>query len=281
MRCGRRRTFDADSRIDPGFPWLEADDRFDFPDADETCGTVVAVGGNLSPGMILSAYEQGIFPWFNDDDPLYWQSPDPRFVITAETFHVPSRLARTVKKNEFEILVDTSFERVIGCCSTVSREGQCGSWITDDMMEAYVELHRLGVAHSVEAWKDGHLAGGLYGLYMGDVFFGESMFTRVSDAAKVAFVTFAREFFGPMGGKLIDSQVYTDNMARFGGINISRTAYLRKLGEALGGGTTHDGTSGHERKGRRAFAVQERVTASGAPAIGVAADGSYSGGVNL
>lgn len=256
MRCGKRRTFDADSRFDPDFPWFDADDRFEFPDAAETNGTVVAVGGNLSPGMILSAYEQGIFPWFNDDDPLYWQSPDPRFVILPETFHIPSRLARSMKKREFDIRVDTSFERVIGCCSSVSREGQCGSWITDDMIDAYVDLHRLGIAHSIEAWKDGQLVGGLYGLYLGDVFFGESMFTRVNDAAKVAFVTFAQIFFTSMGGKLIDSQVYTDNMARFGGVNISRNAYLRKLGEALPA----------ERKGRYPFSLSpiDEIATSGA-----------------
>lgn len=261
MRCGKRRTFDADSRFDPDFPWLDPDDRFEFPDADATRGTVVAVGGNLSPGMILSAYEQGVFPWFNDDDPLYWQSPDPRFVILPETFHVPSRLDRLMRRREFEIRIDTAFERVIGCCSSVSRDGQCGSWITDDMIDAYVELHRLGVAHSVEAWKDGQLAGGLYGLYLGDAFFGESMFTRASDSAKIAFVTFAREFFGPMGGKIIDSQVYTDNMARFGGFNISRTAYLRKLGEALSG----------MRAGRHPIA----------PPTVAQTDAAHAGGVNL
>jgi leucyl/phenylalanyl-tRNA---protein transferase len=262
MRCGKRRTFDADSRFDPDFPRLDPDDRFEFPDADATQGTVVAVGGNLSPGMILSAYEQGIFPWFNDDDPLYWQSPDPRFVILPETFHVPSRLDRLIRRSEFEIRIDTAFERVIGCCSSVSRDGQCGSWITDDMIDAYVELHRLGVAHSVEAWKDGQLAGGLYGLYLGDAFFGESMFTRASDSAKIAFVTFARDFFGPMGGKIIDSQVYTDNMARFGGVNISRTAYLRKLGEALSG----------MRAGRRPI---------GASCGNARSDAAHAGGVNL
>lgn len=232
-RCSR--VFDAESRCDPDFPWLEIDDRFEFPDAEETQGTVVAVGGNLSPGMLVSAYTQGIFPWFNEDDPLYWQSPDPRFVILPETFHVPSRLARSLKASPVEVKTDTSFDRVIRYCSSVSRPGQDGTWITDDMIEAYGELHRLGVAHSVEAWIDGDLVGGLYGVCLGPVFFGESMFTRAPDAAKIAFVTFARRFFGELGGRMIDSQVYTDNMARFGGANISRSAYLRKLGEFLSG----------------------------------------------
>jgi len=227
------RTFDSDNRSDPDFPALDIHDRFAFPDTDETQGSVVAVGGNLSPGMIVSAYSQGIFPWFNDDDPLYWQSPDPRFVILPETFHVPSRLERDMKKKLFTVKTDTAFERVIQYCALVARDGQNGSWITEDMIDAYTELHKLGVAHSIESWQDGNLVGGFYGVYMGSVFFGESMFTRVSDASKTAFATFGRHFFRNMKGSIIDSQVYTDHMARFGGINISRSAYLRKLRDGL------------------------------------------------
>lgn len=160
------RTFDAETRSDPDFPWLDIDERFSFPDAEDTCGSVVAVGGNLSPGMLISAYTQGIFPWFNEDDPLYWQSPDPRFVITPESFHVPSRLARTVRKGTFTITADTEFEKVVTWCSAIAREDQDGSWITDDIAEAYIRLHRLGVAHSIEAWKDGHLVGGFYGVHL-------------------------------------------------------------------------------------------------------------------
>lgn len=176
MSPNGRREYDAENRSDPDFPWLDIDEQFPFPDPDERQGSVVAVGGNLSPGMIVSAYTQGIFPWFNDDDPLYWQSPDPRFVIIPDSFHVPERLARSMKKRPFEIRGDTAFNRVISFCAGLARPGQDGSWITDDMMESYCELHRLGIAHSVEAW----LVGGLYGVYMGSVFFGESMFTRVS-----------------------------------------------------------------------------------------------------
>jgi leucyl/phenylalanyl-tRNA--protein transferase len=233
MSPRRQRSFDAETRSDPEFPYLSVEDYFSFPDAEETEGTVVAVGGNLSPGMIVSAYTQGIFPWFNDDDPIYWQSPDPRFVILPETFHVPDRLARSMRKNQFEIRVDTSFERVISFCSAVSRKGQDGTWITDDMIDAYIALHRDGLAHSIEAWQGNELAGGFYGVLLGRVFFGESMFTRVPDASKTAFAAFARHFFGPMGGGMIDSQVYTDHMARFGGLNVSRSAYIRKLEELL------------------------------------------------
>jgi len=185
---------------------------------------------------MISAYTQGIFPWFNEDDPLYWQSPDPRFVILPETFHVPSRLARTVRKNPFEIRTDTSFERVINFCSGVCRPGQNGTWITDDMIDAYIRLHREGFAHSVESWRNGELVGGFYGTLLGKVFFGESMFTRESDAAKTAFAVFAERFFGSMGGLMVDSQVYTDHIARFGGMNISRSAYIRKLSDCLGPG---------------------------------------------
>ncbi len=233
MAARRLKSYDSDIRSDPDFPWLEVGEEFCFPDPEEARGSVVAVGGNLSPGMMISAYAQGIFPWFNDDDPLYWQSPDPRFVILPGTFHVPTRLSRTVKQRRFSIRVDTSFERVINFCSGVSRRGQIGSWITDDMIEAFIGLHREGFAHSIEAWQDGHLVGGLYGLSLGSVFFGESMFTRVPDAAKVAFVIFARHFFSRMGGTMIDSQVYTDHISRFGGVNISRSAYLRKLSDCL------------------------------------------------
>ncbi len=235
MACRPRRVYDSETRGDPDFPWLEIGEYFRFPDPADACGTVVAVGGNLSPGMLVSAYTQGIFPWFNDDDPIYWQSPDPRFVILPEAFRVGERLGRVLKKRPFEITVDTSFDRVIAHCSMVCREGQDGTWITDDMIDAYKALHREGLAHSVEAWKDGQLVGGFYGVSIGGVFFGESMFTRVSDAAKAAFVRFARFFFGSMGGRLIDSQVYTDHIARFGGINVSRDAYARMLSLGLRG----------------------------------------------
>ncbi|ULQ59350.1 leucyl/phenylalanyl-tRNA--protein transferase [Brucepastera parasyntrophica] len=221
-------------RQTPDFPFLEIDTFFRFPEPEDTDSTVVAVGGNLSPGMLVSAYTQGIFPWFNDDDPLLWHSPDPRFVILPETFHIPSRLAREIKRYPFEIRVDTAFERVITFCSSISRPDQDSTWITDDIIEAYIRLHREGLAHSVEAWKGNELAGGFFGVHIGQAFFGESMFTRIDGASKAAFAIFAGYFFSHMQGKFIDSQVYTDHIARFGGVNISRYAYLRKLNEALG-----------------------------------------------
>ncbi len=229
-------TFDADTRFDPDFPWLEAGDFFSFPDPEETQGSVVAVGGNLSPGMILSAYTQGIFPWFNEDDPLYWQSPDPRFVIFPHVFRLPERLSRQIKTSTLRLTVDTAFNRVISFCSGVQRRGQDGTWITEDMIEAYQALHSAGFAHSIEAWQGNDLVGGFYGVHLGRMFFGESMFTRLPNAAKIAFVAFARYFFTTMKGTCIDSQVYTDHIARFGGMNISRSAYLKTLSDALGSG---------------------------------------------
>ncbi len=229
------KEYNSQNRQDPDFPWFECGDYFRFPDPDEAKGSVVAVGGNLSPGMILSAYTQGIFPWFNEDDPLYWQSPNPRFVLMPNDFHVPSRLARDMKKRRFRITADTAFEKVLVSCAEIIRPGQQGTWITEDLMDACMELHSEGFMHSIEAWNGSRLAGGFYGLQLGPVFFGESMFSRENDASKTAFVVFAGEFFSAMGGSLIDSQVYTDHMARFGAKNISRQAYLRILRDSLSG----------------------------------------------
>ncbi|MDR2898368.1 MAG: leucyl/phenylalanyl-tRNA--protein transferase [Spirochaetaceae bacterium] len=219
---------DPESRNDPGFPWLTSDQRFRFPDPESAGDGVVAVGGNLSPGMLLSAYSQGIFPWFSKDDPLLWWSPDPRFVIEIGEFRMPSRLERFMKQSPFVHRVDTAFEEVIRHCASAKRPGQDGTWIQQDMVDAYCTLHREGYAHSVETWLDDKLVGGFYGVRLGDVFFGESMFSLVSEASKTAFCFFVRKFRDE-GGALIDSQIYTDHIARFGGKNISRTAYLRML----------------------------------------------------
>lgn len=231
MSRNQQRTFDAKSRNDPNFPWLEVGEYFEFPNLENSVSSVVGVGGNLSPGMLLSAYIQGVFPWFNEDDPLYWQSPDPRFVITQESFKIPKRLERDIKKSKVIIKTNTDFLAVLSHCAYINRKGQRGTWITDDMQEAYIRLHEEGFAHSVETYLDEKLVGGLYGVLIGPVFFGESMFAKTPNASKYAFVYFAKKFFSELGGKLIDSQVYTDHMARFGGKNISRTAYIRMLSD--------------------------------------------------
>lgn len=183
--------------------------------------------------MLLSAYYQGIFPWYSKDEPILWWSPDPRFVLFPEELHVPSRLERFMRHNEklpenekFIYTMDAAFRSVITACSDVDRPGQDDTWITSDMINAYYEFHNTGYAHSFETWQGGKLVGGFYGVQLGSMFFGESMFSLVPEASKCAFVNFMR-IFRSCGGRLVDSQVYTDNLARFGGRNISRLAFLR------------------------------------------------------
>lgn len=217
------------------FPYLDTDKRFRFP-KPEYAGPegIVGAGGNLSPGMLLSAYEQGIFPWYSGSEPILWWSPDPRFVLYTAHLHVPKRLARTMRKAFFRFSVDRSFEQVIQACSESPRPEQDGTWITDEMKHAYVELHRLGYAHSVEVYLDdsGELVGGLYGVSLGKIFFGESMFSAVPDASKAGFVRFVRALEGA-GFRLIDCQVYTEHLARFGAEHIARERFLEELRQAL------------------------------------------------
>ncbi len=220
------------SRDNPNFPYLEADDFFKFPSVENADDGLVATGGNLSPGMLHSAYLQGIFPWFNEDSPILWWSPDPRFVLFPTELHIPESMRKVLNKNVFTYTLDTRFEDVIKNCAGAKRPEQSGTWITHDMIDAYCKLYETGLAHSVEAWCDGKLAGGFYGVLIGSVFFGESMFTIEPNASKAAFCHFVREF-ERAGGKLIDSQIYTDHIARFGGRNISRNAFLRYEKEYL------------------------------------------------
>jgi leucyl/phenylalanyl-tRNA--protein transferase len=204
-----------------------------FPPVEHAENGLLAVGGDLSPERLLAAYSQGIFPWYSEGEPILWHSPDPRFVVTRETFRVPRRLERR-RRNEtqFAITLDEAFDDVIDACSRASRPTERGTWITHDMKEAYRELHRLGFAHSAEASRGGELAGGLYGVSLGGVFFGESMFARESDASKIAFVALVAQLF-QWGIELIDCQVETSHLARFGGRSISRSRYLERLRREL------------------------------------------------
>ncbi|AEF84563.1 leucyltransferase [Treponema primitia ZAS-2] len=217
---------------DPNFPYLTEHDRYGFPPPEESPDWIVAVGGNLSPGMLLSAYEQGIFPWYNQDDPLLWQSPDPRFVIFPEKLHVSKSMEKVFKKGEFEFALDRDFPGVVRGCREVYRPGQGGTWITGDILAAYGELHRLGWAHSAESYMEGKLVGGCYGVRLGNAFIGESMFARQPNASKAAFLRLARILFDD-GVSFIDCQVHTDHLESLGGQEISRKEYLRLLGEAL------------------------------------------------
>jgi len=219
---------------DPDFPVLSERQRFAFPDPADAEDSVVGVGGNLSPGMLLSAYEQGIFPWFNEDDPVIWQSPDPRFVFFPDTLHVSRSMKKIVKQGRYQVTFDQDFAAVIRSCAAAYRPGQGGTWITADMIAAYTDLHRLGWAHSAEARQDGELVGGCYGIRLGRAFFGESMFARRPNASKAAFISLAQFLFAD-GVDFIDSQVATDHTRSLGGLELSRGKYLALLARALAG----------------------------------------------
>ncbi len=213
---------------DPDFPRLEPTVYFQFPDPNECEDNIVGVGGNLSPGMLLSAYEQGIFPWYGPEDPLIWQSPDPRCVIFPEKLHVSSSMRKILNADTFKITYDENFDGVIRGCAEKIRPGQNGTWITKDIIEAYTELHQLGFAHSAEAWQDGTLVGGCYGLLLGKVFCGESMFANVPNASKAAFLSFAEKLFAE-GTAFIDCQIPTRHLISLGGEEMSRRDFLELL----------------------------------------------------
>ncbi|MCL2722601.1 MAG: leucyl/phenylalanyl-tRNA--protein transferase, partial [Treponema sp.] len=189
---------------------------------------IIAVGGNLSPGILLSAYEQGIFPWFNPGDPVIWQSPDPRCVIFPDKLHISSSMQKILNSGVFKITHDENFEGVIRGCAEKKRPGQDGTWITDDIIEAYTELHNLGWAHSAEAWSNDELVGGCYGILMGRAFFGESMFQKKTNASKAAFLSFAKLLF-EHGVAFIDCQVPTKHLLSLGGEEMSRKDFLALL----------------------------------------------------
>jgi leucyl/phenylalanyl-tRNA--protein transferase len=182
--------------------------------------------------MLLSAYEQGLFPWYNDDDPVLWQSPDPRFLIFPDNLHISKSMERILRKGVFGFALDRDFNGVIRGCAEVYRSGQDGTWITGDIIEAYEKLHELGWAHSAESYLDGQLVGGCYGVRLGNAFIGESMFARYPNASKAAFLRLARILFAD-GLAFIDCQVHTEHLASLGAGEISRRDYLKLLKDAL------------------------------------------------
>jgi leucyl/phenylalanyl-tRNA--protein transferase len=215
-------------------PVFQLDERIAFPPpelADES--GLLAVGGDLCPERLLLAYALGIFPWFNEGMEILWHSPDPRMVLPVERVRVGRSLRKTLKRGTYRITLDTAFAEVVAACATVPRDGQAGTWITRDMKTAYTELHQRGFAHSAEAWHEDQLVGGLYGVSLGSMFFGESMFAMRDDAAKVAFVTLAEQL-ARWGFDLIDCQVYTEHVARFGATMWPRASFLAALHRALG-----------------------------------------------
>jgi leucyl/phenylalanyl-tRNA--protein transferase len=204
---------------------------FPPPDYADASG-LIAVGGDLSCERLLEAYRVGIFPWYSEDQPLLWWSPDPRLVLHLDDFKIARSLRKTLKKGLFKVTFDRVFEDVIAACAIAPREGQQGTWITKEMQDAYIKLHGLGYAHSVETWFDGTLVGGLYGVSLGKAFFGESMFHHKSDASKVALATLV-ERLKAWGFRFIDGQMTTEHLLSLGAQELSRRIFLKQLQSAL------------------------------------------------
>ena len=207
-----------------------------FPDVElaltEPDG-LLAVGGDLSVERLTSAYQKGIFPWYSEGQPILWWSPDPRMVIEPKNIKISKSLAKTLRQNKFSVTYDKSFENVIKACSESRLEKgqiQNETWILDEMIDAYLQLHQAVYAHSVECWQENKLVGGLYGVAIGKVFFGESMFSRVSDASKIAFVSLANKL-EQWDFKLIDCQVYTSHLESLGASMLSRKSFIKLLNE--------------------------------------------------
>jgi leucyl/phenylalanyl-tRNA---protein transferase len=209
-------------------PVYRLDRRLLFPPPEHAEDGLLAVGGDLSPERLLLAYRSGIFPWYDERQPILWHSPDPRCVFDLETLRIPRSLRKVAQRGDFEVRYDGAFVEVIRACKVAKRRGEPGTWITRAMEAAYVRLHELGYAHSVESYADGELVGGLYGVAVGKMFFGESMFTRRSDASKVAFVKLT-ERLRRHGYPLIDSQVSNPLTLSLGATEWPRAEYLARL----------------------------------------------------
>jgi leucyl/phenylalanyl-tRNA--protein transferase len=226
-------------------PWLQPDDP--FPPLDRALkrpNGLLAAGADLGVQRLLSAYRHGIFPWFGDGEPILWWSPDPRTVLTPDALKVSRSLDKTLRNKAFEVRFDTAFREVMRACAA-PRDDQAGTWITDGMIDAYCDLHEGGWAHSVETWIDGELAGGLYGVAIGRVFFGESMFTRARDASKIALAHLAqrlrRRHFG-----LIDCQMATPHLTSLGAREIPRPEFSRQVAELVNYGDPPGSWHGRE-----------------------------------
>ena len=204
-----------------------------FPPAEEAEDDgLLAVGGDLTKERLLAAYRQGIFPWYEIGQPILWWSPNPRLVLFPEELKISRSLRKVLHKQEFEIRFDSSFENVIKACANVRTEQGKGTWIIPEMQQAYIELYQEGYAHSVESWLNGELVGGLFGISLGQCFFGESMFSTISDSSKVALVALA-EFSIQVGIKIIDCQMTTKHLLSLGAREIDRQSFLRKLNQYL------------------------------------------------
>jgi len=213
-------------------PVFRLDDRLVFPPVHLAEDGLLALGGDLRPERLLLAYSQGIFPWYAENLPILWHSPDPRMIMTTRDLVVQRSLRKAIRRRPYELKIDTAFVDVLEGCSSAPRPGQTGTWLIPEMVDAYTKLHELGFAHSFEAWRGDELVGGLYGVSLGAAFFGESMFARAPDASKIAFVACVRQLDAWNIG-LIDCQVHTEHLDRFGAYEIPRAEYLELLKRAL------------------------------------------------
>lgn len=213
--------------------WLDSNPDNKFPSLDlalkEPDG-LLAGGGDLSLQRLIKAYQSGIFPWFSPGEPILWWSPNPRFVLFPEQIKISRSLAKNMRNHIFDIRMDSDFEQVISICANQPRKGQPGTWITEEMQQAYINMHHAGHAHSVECWQGDELVGGLYGIHTGQVFCGESMFSKQSNASKIALVHLC-SFLNQQGFKLIDSQVHTEHLERLGAKMLARSEYIEILQE--------------------------------------------------
>ena len=210
-------------------PWLEAGDPFPaVSKALREPNGLLAAGADLSPQRILAAYRQGIFPWFSPGDPILWWSPDPRMVLFPDRIRITRSLAKTLRNANYTVRLDSAFAQVIAACAGTPRDGQSGTWITPTMQQAYIRLHELGYAHSVETWVNGTLVGGLYGMAIGKAFFGESMFSHATDASKIALAHLCR-FLEANDFGIIDCQMETTHLASLGATPIPREEFAARL----------------------------------------------------
>lgn len=203
----------------------------DFPPLSQALkepNGLIAIGGDLSLNRLICAYQRGIFPWFNEGEPVIWWSPDPRMVLVPSNLKISKSLSRRIKKKDYEIKFNNNFRKVIECCASTQRTGQTGTWITHDIIDAYCALHEAGFAISAETWMNNQLVGGLYGVKLGRMFYGESMFHNVTDASKLAFVHMVK-YLDNLGVALIDCQMKTHHLSAFGAEEISRDHFINQL----------------------------------------------------
>lgn len=203
-----------------------------FPNVEEAEDGLLAIGGDLTPERLIQAYYSGVFPWFSDDEPIMWWAPDPRFVLIPENLKVSKSMRNILNRKKFKVTFDTAFKDVINNCQKSPRKEQDGTWITEEMKQAYTDLHKKGIAHSVEVWENNKLVGGLYGLSMGAAFFGESMFSKVSNASKVALISLIKNDFN-FKFDFIDCQIHTEHLATMGAEEIPRSNFMKLLASAL------------------------------------------------